>query len=128
MEGLGLTTPVSLFNTQAEAAGLIVALLAALKAFGKTATIGELIGARLEKLLVVGAVRATYYIGAAIGSFAVATGRYAACGASISDVMLNIHQNGITPPSWLHPHFVRHPEILDKKHMSRLAYVHRAKR
>lgn len=129
MEAMGLSVPASLFNTQAETAALITTMLTAFKTLGKNATVAELVGATtgLEKLLVLGALRASWYVGAAIGSFAVATGRYASCGASISDVMLEIHQNGITPPpAWLHTHLAQHPEIFDKKHAGRIAYAVRA--
>jgi hypothetical protein len=129
MEGLGLNVPSSLFYTQAEAAALLTTLLTALKTLGKTATLAELAGATtgLEKLLVLGAVRASYYIGAAIGSFAVASGRYSACGASISDVMMDVHQNGIVLPAWLNSHIAQHPEILDKKYPARAAYATQAR-
>lgn len=129
MEGLGLNVPSSLFYTQADAATLITALLTALKSFGKKATIAELVGATtgLEKLLVLGAMRASYYTGAAIGSFAIATGRYSACGASLSDLMFAVHQDGITFPAWLHSHFAQHPEILDKNHSARSVYAIRAR-
>jgi len=128
MEALGLDAPISLYRGQAEVASKIATILAAFKTLGREVTIAELVGATtgLEKLLVYGALRASWYAGAVIGSFAVAAGRYAANGTSISDVMMEIRRNGIIPPHWLYMHLARHPEILDKKHSSRFAYVSRA--
>lgn len=129
MEALGLTVPTTLFQSQADAAAMIAALLTTFKTLGKNATIAELAGATtgLEKLMVLGALRASYYIGAAVGSFAVATGRYATCGASISDVLLNVHRHGVMLPLWLRSHFMQHSEILNTRHPARIAYATKAR-
>jgi len=75
MEALGLPAPVSLFATQTTASGVISSILTAISRLSKNATVAELVGATtgLEKLMVVGAASASFYVGAAIGSFAIAT-------------------------------------------------------
>ena len=125
MEALGLPAPVSLFATQTTASGVISSILTAISRLSKNATVAELVGATtgLEKLMVVGAASASFYVGAAIGSFAIATGRYAACGVSISDVMWEIHHNGIRIPSWLTLHLSRFPVIIDKRMPMRASYA-----
>lgn len=56
-------------------------MLNAFKSVGPTATVGELIGATVlkEKLDVIGAMAASYYVGAVIGSIIVATESAKAC-------------------------------------------------
>ena len=58
-----------------------------------------------EKLIVIGAMSASYYVGAVIGSIAVVTGRSLAGGTSLSDVLLNAQMNHLHRP-WL-------PAIMD---------------
>lgn len=127
MEALGLDVPTSLFNTQTKAAWTIASLLTAIKMLGKNATLAEIAGATtgLEKLAVLSSGQALFYAGAALGSFAVATGRYSSCGTSIADVLFDIRSHGLyipTPP-WMNSHFMQHPEIFDKKNPGRSIYA-----
>jgi hypothetical protein len=127
MDGLGLDVSQSLFATQVKAIETITIMLAAIKAVGAKATIGELTGATigLEKLAVIGALSASYYVGAAVGSLAVATGRHLACGTSIADALAVAGRSGINA-SWIYPHLSRHPEILSSRYGGRSTYRSRA--
>lgn len=127
MEELGLDVPKTLFNTQAKAAWTIGSILGAIKTLGAGATLHEIARATtgLEKLAVLNAASAAYYAGAAVGSFAVATGRYAACGATLADVAMSVRENGISVimPMWLDTHLRVHPEIIDKNIPNRSIYA-----
>ena len=123
MNDLGLPVPEKLFDTMNAAianAGLMVETLGTL---GANATIGELIGAAtgLEKIKVVASLGASYYVGAIIGSIAVATGRSLSCGSRISDLFVFLQQNDLQFDNWNH-FYARHPEILDKNHPFRKNY------
>ncbi|MBP6574014.1 MAG: hypothetical protein KA230_06180 [Flavobacteriales bacterium] len=74
MESMGLTAPNSLFGTMEQARRTIAEIAGLIKTFGTRVTVGELIGAgtALEALGVLGAVSASYYVGACIGSCIVA--------------------------------------------------------
>lgn len=87
MDSLGLPAPESLFGTLQITIGTLTVLLTNIDKFGKTVTVGELIGTgtRLEKLATVAAISAAFYVGACIGSLAVATGRTLG-GAGISQM------------------------------------------
>lgn len=80
MEDLGLPVPTSLFETESKALVTIAALAVSLTKISKTATIGDLIAeGLLGRELTVGlayliSLNAAFYLGACIGSFAVATG------------------------------------------------------
>ena len=89
MQSLGLPTPTSLFSTLASSIATASAITGAVEKFGTRVTIGELIGAGIltEKLAVAGALTASFYVGAVIGSIAVATGRVLADGLSIADCL-----------------------------------------
>ncbi|UEP23871.1 hypothetical protein LL999_27060 [Burkholderia ambifaria] len=91
MEALGLDVPTSWFGAQATTLANVSALIAATEKLGKTATVSELAGATLvsEKLLVAGALYASYYTGAAIGSAMVASAERLKCGrtADVSTVI-----------------------------------------
>ena len=127
MEALGLSVPTTLFENQTKASWTLGSILGAIKTLGKDATIREIIGATtgLEKLAVLNAADAAYYAGAAVGSFAVATGRYAACGATLADVAVSLKENGISVmmPMWLDTHLRVHPEIIDKNIPNRSIYA-----
>ena len=116
MDALGLPAPESLFGNSQLAIGSTSALVALVEKFGKKVTVREMIGAgvRGEKLAVIGAMSASFYIGAVIGSIAVATGRSLAGGTSLSDVLRNAQMNHLHRP-WLPAVMVRHPEIYKRR-------------
>jgi ABC-type branched-subunit amino acid transport system substrate-binding protein len=123
MDGLGLPAPETLFGTLQAATGNAVVLLTQIDKFGKAVTIADLIGAgtRLEALATIGACSAAFYVGAVIGSIAVATGRSLAGGTSIADVLALANRYNLNRP-WLHTTLARYPGIYDKKVASRNTY------
>ena len=77
MEALHLPAPPeSLAGSSVQAYGLIRALTEVVDKFGPAVTVSQLIGAGLlsEKLAYAGALGVAFYLGACIGSLAVATG------------------------------------------------------
>ena len=112
MESLGLPAPESLFGSVGLAVGTATTLLTQMEKFGKTVTVGELIGAgsRLEQLAIVGACSAAFYVGAVIGSIAVATGRVLGNGTSLSDVLASESRHSLNTP-WLAQCMYTHPGI-----------------
>ena len=116
MEALGLPAPESLFGNAQLALNSATTLVLLVDRFGKKVTVLELIGAgiRAEKFAVIGAMSASYYIGAVIGSIAVATGRTLSGGASISDVLLSAQMNHLHR-AWLPGVLVRYPEIYKRR-------------
>jgi hypothetical protein len=126
MEALGLAPPPeSLFGTQQLAISTISTILACIDKFGTKVTVLEVIGAgtRLEQMAVFGALGASYYVGAAIGSLAVATGRTMSGGTSLSDVLFEATRWGFKRP-WLTSLFHRMPGIYDPKISGRKYYKH----
>ncbi|AMO98116.1 hypothetical protein CAter282_0159 [Collimonas arenae] len=123
MEGLGLPAPASLFGSVQAAVANASVILSQIDKFGKTVTIGELIGAgtRLEGLGVIAACSASFYVGAVIGSIAVATGRSLAGGTSISDILSTAHRYNLNRP-WLIQNLYRSPEIYASRAPARKAY------
>lgn len=127
MKDLGLPVPQTLFdnfNAAVANAGLI---LEALGTLGKGATMAEVIKATtgLERLKVAASLGASYYVGAVIGSIAVASGRSLGCGSRISDMFVFLHKNNLTFDGW-NSFYVRNPEILDKNSRFRVAYRSKA--
>jgi hypothetical protein len=110
MEGLGLPAPESLYGTLQAAVANAAVLLGQIDKFGQKVTVRELIvaGTRLEKLAVIGALSAAFYVGAVIGSIAIATGRVLGEGTSLADVMLLAQQRNLNRP-WLRATLVRWP-------------------
>jgi hypothetical protein len=126
MESLGLAPPPeSLFGTQQLAISTISTILGCVDKFGTKVTLLELIraGSRLEQMAVVGAVGASYYAGAAIGSLAVATGRSLAGGTSLSDVLFEASRWDLKR-DWLVPLLHRMPGIYDPSVSGRKYYKH----
>jgi hypothetical protein len=123
MEALGLAAPDSLFGTQQLAIGTISTLVACVDKFGTRVTVMEIIGAgtKLELLAAVGAVGAAFYVGAAIGSLAVAAGRTLGGGASLADVLFEALQWRLGRP-WLTSLLHRRPEIYDPSMPGRKYY------
>jgi hypothetical protein len=123
MESLGLPAPASLFGTLQMALANAAAFIAHVDKFGQRITVGEMIGAglRAEKLGTVATLAAAFYVGAVVGSIAVATGRTLSGGASLADVMWDIRCNGLYRP-WLADTLRRHPVIYDTRMIGRSLY------
>lgn len=102
MDSLGLPAPEGLFGTAQAAIANCAIFVAHIDKFGTKITVRELIkaGTRLEKLGVVAALSASFYVGAVIGSIAVAAGRSLGNGASLADALFEANRNKLHRP-WL---------------------------
>ncbi|ASL47711.1 hypothetical protein bAD24_III09970 [Burkholderia sp. AD24] len=117
MNALGLPAPSSLFGTVQAATSNIATMLAALKTLGPGATIAELIGATtaLELLSIVGALSASFYAGACIGSLIVASNTAMKCSsrATVASTLQTwAGRNGLVIPHSMLVFIQRHPEVL----------------
>lgn len=123
MDALGLPAPESLFGTLSAATATASTLLTQIDKFGKTVTVGEAIGAgtRLEQLGVIAACSAAFYVGAVIGSIAVATGRSLAGGTSISDVLSMARTHNLDR-QWLSACLIKFPGIYKPEVQGKLHY------
>ena len=123
MDALNLPAPESFYGSVATAQASISGMLTYIDKFGTRVTVLEMIGAgtNLERLATVGAVQGAYYIGAAIGSLAVAAGRTLAGGTSLSDVLFEASRWNLKR-DWLVPLLHRHPGIYDKSVSGRKYY------
>lgn len=127
MAALGLAPPPeSLFGTPPLAVATISSTLAYIEKFGTKATVMEMAGAgtRLAQLTTLGALGSAYYVGAAIGSLAVATGRTISGGTSLGDVLFEASKQGFGR-AWLTSLFIRMPGIYDPTISGRKFYRHR---
>lgn len=127
MEGLNLPVPSTLFDNVNAAIANAALILETLNSLGKGATIGEVINATtgLEKLKIAASLGAAFYIGAVIGSIAVASGRSLGCGYSISDMVVFLRQNKLEFDGW-NAFYTLNPEILDARNRFRQTYLAKA--
>lgn len=115
MDGLGVPAPETLFGSAQTAVANAAIFLSHIDKYGKAITVGDLIGAgtKLEQLGVIATLSASFYVGAVIGSIAVASGRTLAGGMSISDVLMTANQYGLNRP-WLVSTLHRWPAIYNR--------------
>ena len=123
MKALGLPVPQTFFDTYNAAIANTAILVDTLGSLRKGATIGDLIrsSSGLEKLKVAAAFGAAGYIGAVIGSIAIATGRSFACGNQISDLFVFTNQNNLNFEG-LFPLILNNMVIIDEGRPSRSSY------
>jgi hypothetical protein len=123
MNALGLPAPEGLFGTFTTAVATSSTLGKLVEQFGSKVTIRELIGAgtKLEILGVVAACSVSYYLGAVIGSIAVASGRTLSGGTSLVDVIETASRWGLNQP-WLQSHLQRWPMIYQGDATNRRVY------
>lgn len=128
MNALGLPAPQNLFDSYSTAVANAALMAEALRTLGKGATIGELVGATtgLEKLKVAAAFGASYYVGAVIGSIAIASGRSLGCGYRISDMVSFLDHNNLKFDDW-NAFFVDNPQVLNKNQGFRNSFGLRAR-
>ena len=115
MDGLGLPAPESLFGTLQAAVANAAILVGYVDKFGTRVTVGEAVGAatKLERLTAIASLTAAFYVGAVIGSIAVATGRSLSGGTSIADVLMAANEHRLNRP-WLAPTLAIHPALRGK--------------
>jgi hypothetical protein len=123
MQSLGLPAPESLFGNLQTALANAATFIAHIDKFGRRITVGEMLGAglRAEKLGMIATLSASFYVGAVIGSIAVATGRAISGGVSLADVLWDIRCNGLYRP-WLADTMRRNPEIFETTRIGRNIY------
>ena len=123
MKALYLPVPATLFDTFTAAVANAGLILETLKILGNGATMAEVLKATtgLEKLKVAASLGAAYYLGAVIGSIAVASGRSLGCGAKLSDMFVFLEKNKLAFEDWYSFYFFN-PEILDENDHSRYAF------
>lgn len=116
MDNLGLPAPETLFGSAQTAAANAAIFLGHIDKYGKAVTVRELIGAgtRFEQLGVFAALSASFYVGAVIGSLAVASGRSMAGGISIADVLVTANRHSLNRP-WLVSTLQLWPAIYSRK-------------
>jgi hypothetical protein len=127
MESMGLPAPATLFGSLTSAVATATTILSQIDKFGKNVTIKEIVGAgsRLEQLAVLGACSAAFYVGAVIGSIAVATGRTLGNGATISDVLFSARRHGLDR-NWLFGCMQMYPGIYQTGVLGRRQYRYRS--
>jgi hypothetical protein len=123
MDALGLPAPESLFGTASAAVANAAAILGQIDKMGKAVTVRELVGAGtiLEGAGYLGGCLAAAYVGAVIGSLAVATGRSLSGGTSLADVLFTAKRYKLDR-KWLAPALRRHPAIYARKLASSTSY------
>lgn len=127
MKDLGLPVPNKLFDTFNAAVATASIMLDSLATLGKSASVAEMIGAtsNLEKLKVAAGLGAAYYVGAVIGSIAVASGRSLGCGTSIRDFFVFQSRYKLSFPK-SNTFYVSNPEILNSQKPFRFAFKSKA--
>lgn len=123
MDALGLPVPATWQGKGAAVIGMLSQLVAVSEKFGPRVTVHELLeaGTKGEVLLVAGGMSASWYLGGVIGSAAVATGRYGACGTRLIDVIGYAHHNRLWSPRVAHQ-LHTHPEIYSSGKANRRNY------
>lgn len=123
MEALGLPVFAKARDNGAAIYGHVVAMAGTIKAIGKGATLSELLGATFfsEKLAIGAGFYASFYVGAAIGSLAVATGRTAGCSSQMIDTFSYVQKNKLQFQGWQQI-LAHHPEILRYRQTNRQSY------
>lgn len=116
MDSLGLPAPESLFGSFQAAVANATVILSQIDKFGRLVTIRDLLvaGTRLERLAIIGACSASFYVGAVIGSIAVAAGRSLSGGTSIADTIHFARVHKLYRP-WLHTAYSRYPALCNRK-------------
>jgi hypothetical protein len=129
MEEMGLPAPETLFGKLTTAATTIAAMANYVKIYGDKATVAEMVGTISgaaagagggtvgvatvfsEVVVFTGSLLAAYYVGACIGSLAVATGKSLSGGISIADVFACAKSHGIPTSPELQKTLIAFPEI-----------------
>ncbi|REE21200.1 hypothetical protein B0G71_4352 [Paraburkholderia sp. BL27I4N3] len=117
MSALGLPAPSSLFGSIQAAASNVATMLGALKTLGPGATVAEIIGATtaLEALSVVGALSASFYVGACVGSLIVAANAAMQCtsgATAAATARMAASRLGLVIPDMMLAFIQRHPEVM----------------
>jgi hypothetical protein len=122
MESMGLQAPETLFGSLASAVETASTIFGQVDTLGKNVTLNEIIGAgsRLEHLAVLGTCSAAFYVGAVVGSIAVATGS-SGNSTTISDVLFAAKKYGLDN-EWLKNCLMIYPGIYQTTYPGRQHY------
>jgi hypothetical protein len=130
MKTLGLPAPQSLFGTLTTALATIGAMSKYVEKYGNGRTVAEMadklrstaagagavgVSVALQEVVLVGVgMSAAFYVGACIGSLAVATGRSLSGGLTIADYLhaAHVHGVGTEDDSWLVSTIHAHPALV----------------
>ncbi len=116
MASLGLPMPSTAFETAGSMTAIATSIAEAIEIGGTSLSLYQAlhkINSAKNALSVSAGITASYYLGALIGSMAVASGRCMANGASIADAIWTAREMGIFG-SWLDAEYIKHPELLRK--------------
>ena len=116
MNALGMWVPSSSMDAFGGLIGMVSAVAVIVEANQAITLSAAFKGIGASALAVnLGALYASAWVGAAIGSYAVATGRTLSCGASIADAMWIARNEFKIYGTWLEIEFVSNPQLLRGK-------------
>ena len=127
MAGLNMPAPADFVGNYNTALANAIVIVETMQNLVTAATMGMVVGATtgLEKLKVIALMTASVYMGAVIGSLAVASGRVLGCGSSLADFFVFVNQNRLNFKN--SDYFFRtHPEIFDQNSKFRTSYHSRS--
>ena len=114
MSSLNLPMPSTIFETIGSMTAVATAIAEVIEINGTSISLYQSlkkISSAKKALSVSVGLSASYYLGALIGSMAVATGRCLSGGATIADAIWTAREMGIFG-SWLETEYIKHPELL----------------
>ena len=114
MSSLNLPMPSTVFETVGSMTAVATAIAEVIEISGTSISLYQAlqkINSAKRALSVSAGISASYYLGALIGSMAVATGRCLSNGATITDALWTAREMGIFG-SWLETEYIKHPELL----------------
>lgn len=114
MQALHLPCPDYVTPTAMQVSGSVGTLYKFVEKYGTRVTVREMIGAGVasERWATIGTLSAAYYLGAIVGSAAVATFRVANKGMSLAEVIEQGEAMGARNRAMLHRIFLENPMIL----------------
>lgn len=113
MRQIGMWVPDGSYEALGGMSGLITAVAAAVETNPGITLYKALVDARVTVIAgSVMALSASAWVGAAIGSAAVAAGRSMACGTTIAEALWTARNDFQIYGSWLESEFLRHPEYV----------------
>lgn len=116
MKALGMWVPSSSMDAFGGITGMISAVAAFVELNPMVSLSAAFRGVSASTLaMYAGSAYASAWCGAAIGSFAVASGRSISCGTSLADVLWYARHDFKIYGSWLETELVRNPQILGGK-------------
>lgn len=111
MATMGLDAPETLFATAEKSIATITALATAVNTLGSSVTVAEVAvaGSGMETMIAIGAVSASFYLGACIGCFIMATESYVSDQISLPRFQIFTVRHGVkVSQSTLHSAYYRY--------------------